>query len=158
MGLEIVATPFWGKCEDETHIPKSENLESFETPKTSELDCRGQNTSPWSVIYTVENFLKCRCRKWLCMSHSDIYNTSYGWKKGRESNWQFNYRPLKVSNRLDPGVSHSSAHTVGKFLRRATSLLQTSSQSEVWAGSYELPKSQESNRDSFGTPPWEFRD
>jgi hypothetical protein len=31
-----------------------------------------------------------------------------------------------------------------KFLRRTTTLLQTSSQSEVWAGSYELPKSRES--------------
>jgi len=27
------------------HTPKSENLESSETPTTSELDCRGQNTS-----------------------------------------------------------------------------------------------------------------
>jgi hypothetical protein len=42
-------------------------------------------------------------------------------------------------------------HTVGKLLRRATSLLQTSSQSEVWAGSYELPKSRESK-------PRQFRD
>jgi hypothetical protein len=32
-------------------------------------------------------------------------------------------------------------HIVGKILRRATSLHQTSSQSEVWAGSYEFPKS-----------------
>jgi hypothetical protein len=39
------ATPLWGKCEDETHIPKSGNLESSETPKNLELDCRGQNTS-----------------------------------------------------------------------------------------------------------------
>jgi hypothetical protein len=35
-------------------------------------------------------------------------------------------------------------HTIGKILKRAISLLQTSSQSEVGAGSYELPKSQES--------------
>ncbi len=42
-------------------------------------------------------------------------------------------------------------HTVGKLLRRATSLLQTSSQSEVWAGSYEFPKSKESK-------PGQFRD
>jgi len=25
-------------------------------------------------------------------------------KKGQESNWQFDSRPLKVENRLDPGV------------------------------------------------------
>jgi len=42
-------------------------------------------------------------------------------------------------------------HTVEKLLRRATSLLQTSSQLEVWARSYELPKSWESN-------PGQFRD
>jgi hypothetical protein len=42
-------------------------------------------------------------------------------------------------------------HTVEKILRRATSLLQTAPQSEVWAGSYELPKSQESK-------PGQFRD
>jgi len=40
-------------------------------------------------------------------------------------------------------------HTVGKLLRRATSLLQTSSQSEVWAGSYEFPKSRESKSGQF---------
>jgi hypothetical protein len=43
---EDVATPFWAKCEDETHTPKSGNLESSETPTTLELDIRGQNTSP----------------------------------------------------------------------------------------------------------------
>jgi hypothetical protein len=38
------------------------------------------------------------------MSHLDIYNTSYGKKKGRESNWQFDFRPLKVENRPDLGA------------------------------------------------------
>jgi hypothetical protein len=32
------------------------------------------------------------------MTHLDIWNTSYGHKKGRESNWQFESRPLKVGN------------------------------------------------------------
>jgi hypothetical protein len=41
-----VATPLWGKCEDETHTPKSENVESSGTLATSEFNCRGQNTSP----------------------------------------------------------------------------------------------------------------
>jgi len=40
-------------------------------------------------------------------------------------------------------------HTVGKILRRATSLLQTSSQSKVWAESYELSKSRESKLGQF---------
>jgi hypothetical protein len=104
-----VATPLWGKCEDETHTPKSGNLESYGTPATSELYSRGQNTSPWNVIYTVEKVLKCRCRKWPHMSHLEICNTSYGQKKGHESNWQFDSRPQKVRNRPNPGVCRWSA-------------------------------------------------
>jgi len=38
------------------------------------------------------------------MNHLDICNISYGKKKGRESNWQFDSQPLKVKNRPDPGV------------------------------------------------------
>jgi len=102
--MRCVVTPLWGKCEDETRTPKSGNLESYRTPETSELDCRGQNTSPWGVPYTVGKFLKCRCRKWPCMSHSNICSTSYGRKKGEESNWQFDSRPLKVGNRHNLGV------------------------------------------------------
>jgi hypothetical protein len=103
------ATPLWGKCEDETHIPKSGNLESYGIFVTLELDSRGKNTSPWSVLYTVGKVLKCRCRKWPRMSHLDIYSTSYGQKKGRESNWQFDSRPQKVRNRPDPWVCRWSA-------------------------------------------------
>jgi hypothetical protein len=65
---------------------------------------QGQNTLPWGVLHVIGKLLKCRCRKWPRMSHLDIYNTSYGKKKGWESNWQFDLRPLKVGNRLDPGV------------------------------------------------------
>jgi hypothetical protein len=39
------------------------------------------------------------------MSHLDIYNPSYGQKKGRESNWQFDSRPLKVGNRPKSNVN-----------------------------------------------------
>ncbi len=83
--------------------------ESSGTPKNLELDCKGQKTSPWGVLYTVEKFLKCRCRKWSRMSHSDICSTNYVRKKGRESNWQFDSRPLKVGNRPDPSVCRWSA-------------------------------------------------
>jgi hypothetical protein len=33
------------------------------------------------------------------MTHLDTFNASYGQKKGRESNWQFDSRLLKVKNR-----------------------------------------------------------
>ncbi len=117
-----VATPLWGKCEDETRTPKSGNLESFGTPKTSELDCRGQNTSPWAVLYIVGKVLKFRCRKWPCMNHSNIYSISYGRKKGRESNWQFDSWPLKVGNRPDPSVCRWSATHRWKALEESYKL------------------------------------
>jgi hypothetical protein len=52
----------------------------------------------WKVFYTIGKLLIRRCLKWDCMTHLDIWNTSYGQKKGQESNWQFDFRPLKVRN------------------------------------------------------------
>jgi hypothetical protein len=39
--------------------------------------------------------------KWACIAHLDIWNVSYGQKKGRESNCQFDSWPQKVRNRPD---------------------------------------------------------
>jgi len=39
----------------------------------------------------------------------DICSSSYGQKKGRESNWQFDSRPLKVGNQPLPDVRFGSA-------------------------------------------------
>jgi hypothetical protein len=39
----------------------------------------------------------------------DICPPSYGQKKGQESNWQFDSRPLKVGNRPLPEVRIESA-------------------------------------------------
>jgi len=83
--------------------------ESSETPKTSEVDCMGQNTSYRDVLYIIGKLLKCRCRKWPHIGHLDICSTSYGKKKGQESNWQFDSRPLKVGNQPDPGVCRWNA-------------------------------------------------
>ncbi len=43
------------------------------------------------------------------MSHWDICRTSYCKKKGWESNLQFDSRPPKVENRLDPDACKWSA-------------------------------------------------
>ncbi len=107
--FKLVTTPLWVKCEDETHIPKSGNLESSGTLEYSELNCRSQNTLNWGVLYTIEKVLKCRCPKWPRMSHLDICSPSYGQKKGQESNWQFDSRPLKVRNRPESDVCRRSA-------------------------------------------------
>jgi hypothetical protein len=119
MEHQFVATPLWAKCEDETHTPKSGNWESSGTPAISKLDSRGQKTSPWSVLYTVGKVLKCRCPKWPRMSHLDIWSPSYGQKKGRESNWQFDSRPLKVRNRPLLDVCRRSATRHWKALEES---------------------------------------
>jgi hypothetical protein len=94
--------PTLRECEDETHTPEMGTWESFGTPKTSEFNCKGQKILHWGVPYIIGKLSKCRCRKWAHMGHLDIYSTRYGKKKSRESNWQFDSRPLKVRNRLDP--------------------------------------------------------
>jgi len=118
-----VATPLWGSCEVATHTPENGTWESFGTPKNSERDCRGQNTSHWSILYTVLytlwKVLKCKCPKWPRMNHLDIFSTSYGRKKGRESNWQFDSRPLKVENWPDSGVCRWSATHCWKVLEES---------------------------------------
>jgi len=114
-----VATPLWRKCEVATHTPENGTWKSSETPKNSKRNCRGQNTSHRSVLYIVEKVLKCRCPKWPCMSHLDICSTGYGWKKGRESNWQFDSWPLKVGNRPNPGVYRWSATHHWKALKES---------------------------------------
>jgi len=116
--VQAVTTPLLEDCEDDTHTPEMGTWESSRTLEISEFDWKGQNTSPWSVD-VIEKLLKCRCRKWPHMSHLDIYSISYGKKKGRESNWQFHSRPLKVRNRPDPGVWRWSATHCWKALKES---------------------------------------
>jgi hypothetical protein len=73
-------------------------LESQWTPEYLESDYKNQNPKALRILYTIGKLLKQRYLKWARMTHLDIWNTSYGQKKGRESNWQFDSRPLKVRN------------------------------------------------------------
>jgi hypothetical protein len=111
--------PTLKECEDDTHTPKMGTWEFSGTPENLEFDCKGQNTLPCSVFYIVGEVLKCRCRKWPCLSHSDICSTSYGWKKNRESNWQFDSQPLKVGNQPDPSVCRWIATHLWKALKES---------------------------------------
>ncbi len=115
----IVATPLWAKCEGEAHTPKSGNLESSRTPENSELELKGQNTLHWSFLGFIGKVLKCRCLNWPRIGHLDICSPSYGQKKGWESNWQFDSRPLKVGNRLLPDVFSRSATWRWKSLKES---------------------------------------
>jgi hypothetical protein len=77
--------------------------------ESSERNCRGQNSSPRRVVFIIGKLLKLRCLKWDCIAHLNICNTSYGQKKGRESKWQFDSRPLKVRNRPNSLTSRQRA-------------------------------------------------
>jgi hypothetical protein len=96
----------WGEAQ---HLEKVEGWKSSGTPECSELDSKAQNTSHWGVLDVIGKFLKRRYRKWPRIGNSDICSPSYGQKKDRESNWQFNSRPLKVGNQPLPDVALKSA-------------------------------------------------
>jgi hypothetical protein len=153
-----VATPLWPSAGVKPNTPKVGDLESSETPEFSELNRKTQNTLHWGVLDVIEKVLKRRYRKWLRIDHLDIFSPSYGQKKGRKSNWQFNSRPLKVGNQPLPTSNLRVRHGIGKISTRATTLIETLSRSDSTVGSYERPKFQESNRDNFGTPFQESRE
>jgi hypothetical protein len=105
----FVATPLWPSVGVKPNTWKSWELESSGTPECSELDSKGKNTSHWGVLGVVGKVLKRRYRKCPRIGHSDIFSPSYGQKKGRESNSQFDSRPLKVGNRPLSDVRFESA-------------------------------------------------
>jgi hypothetical protein len=74
-------------------------LESRWTPESSNSNFKGQNRMDWGIPYTIGKLLELKCLKWARMTHLDIWNTSYGQKKGQESNCQFDSWSLKVKNR-----------------------------------------------------------
>jgi hypothetical protein len=96
----------WGRTPT---LGKVGGWESSGIPECLELDSKGQNTSHWGVLGVIGKVLKRRYRKWPRIGNSDICSPSYGQKKGRESNWQFDSRPLKVGNRPLPDVRFERA-------------------------------------------------
>jgi len=83
--------------------------ESSGTLECSELNRKAQNTSHWGVFGVIGKVLKLKYRKCPRIGDSHICSSSYGQKKGRESNWQFDSRPLKVRNRPLPDVRFDRA-------------------------------------------------
>jgi hypothetical protein len=106
--------------------------------------------------------LKRRYRKWPRISHLDICSPSYGQKKGRESNWQFDSRPLKVGNRSLFNLRIESATRLWKDLDEGYNFgldlvaIRLCSR-ELWAS--KVPGLQPGQfRDNFGIPTWESRE
>jgi hypothetical protein len=132
------------------------------TPECLEFDSKAQNTSHWGVLGVIEKFLKRRYRKWPRIGHLDICSPSYGQKKGRESNWQFDSRPLKVGNRPFPDIRFENATRRWKDIDEGYNFgldlvaIRLCSQ-ELWAP--KVPGLQPGQfRDNFGTPTWGSRE
>ncbi len=115
MHILLCRNPTLAKCEDETHTPKVGDLESFGTPEFS-VRQQGAKHLALGVLGVIGKVLKCRYPKWPRIGHLDIYSPSYGQKKGRESNSQFDSRPLKVRNQHVPNVRWGSATRRRKVL------------------------------------------
>ncbi len=140
-----------------SHFPKLGIWSPPGLPECLEFDNKGKNTSPWGVLSVIGKVLKCKCPKWPRIGHSDICSPSYGQKKGRESNWQFDSRPLKVGNRPAPDVHWGSATRRWKAFKEGYKFGSKLVRSEVGARSYDVPKSRESKTETisglhFGSP------
>ncbi len=114
--MSNVATPLWPSVGVKPNTSKVRDLESSETPKCLGFNSKAQNTSHWGVLGVIIKVLKRRYRKWPRLGHVDICNPSDGQKKGRESNWQFDSRPLKVRNQPLPDLRIESAIRRWKYL------------------------------------------
>jgi hypothetical protein len=157
-----VVTPLWPSVGVKPNTSKVGDLESSGTPECLEFDSKAQNTSHWGVLGVIEKVLKRRYRKWPRIGHLDICSPSYGQKKGRESNWQFDSRPLKVGNRPLPDLRIESAIRRWKDLdegyKFGSDLVAIKLRSrEVWAPKV-LGLHPGQFRDNFGTPTWESRE
>jgi hypothetical protein len=121
------------------------------TLESSNRNFKGQNPSIWRVFYIIEKLLKLRCLKWACITHLDIWNTSYDQKKGHGSNWQFDSRPLKVKKRFDFLACRQRATYCWKAFNKGYNFSSDLIVSEVYTRNYAPPKLQESQL-------WEFWD
>jgi hypothetical protein len=157
-----VATPLWPSVGVKLNTPKVGDLESSETPECLEFDSKAQNSSHWGVLGFIEKVLKRRYRKWPRIGRLDICSPSDGQKKGRESNWQFDSRPLKVGNWPLLDIRFESATCRWKDLDEGynfdSDLVAIRLCSwELWAP--KVPRLQLGQfRDNFGTPTWESRE
>jgi hypothetical protein len=146
-----VAPLLWPSVGVKPNTWKSWDWESSGTPECLEFDSKGQNTSHWGVLDVIGKVLKRRYRKCPRIGNSDICSPSYGQKKGRESNWQFDSRPLKVGNRPLPDVRFECATWRWKDLDEGYNFgsdlvaIQLCSR-ELWR--FKVP----------GVPPGQFRD
>jgi len=75
------------------------------------------------VLYIIGKILERRCLKWACIAHLDIWNTSYGQKKGQSQTASLTPDQKKLE--IDPIylAVDDVRHNIEKLSARATTLL-----------------------------------
>jgi hypothetical protein len=137
-----VATLLWEECEDEIHIPEMGTWESIGTPKlqSSMVGVKTPRIEKFFIslesYQSVENGLAWAI--WTFVAQVMVER-----KAGSQTG---SLTPDHQKSIIDstPMRAGGVRHVVEKLSTRATSLLETSSQSEVWAKSYDSTKWQES--------------
>jgi hypothetical protein len=119
-------------------------------------NCKGQITLDWKVPYISGKLLELKYLKWARMTHLGIWNRSYGQKKGRESNCQFDSQPLKVKNRPNLLMFKWRATYHWKTFDKGYNFASNLFSIRVFTRSYGLPKLQELG--ISGLPTWECQD
>jgi hypothetical protein len=109
--------PTLAKCGGEAqHLEKVRIWSPSGLPNVQSSTARPKTLRIEVFLVSLEKVLKRRYRKWPRIGHLNICSPSYGQKKGRESNWQFDSRPLKVGNRPLPDLRIESAIRRWKYL------------------------------------------
>jgi hypothetical protein len=151
-----VATPLWPSVRMKL-TPKVGDLESSGTPECLEFDIKGKKPRLGVFLVSLERSWSVDVRNGLALV---IWtSTTQVMGKRRESNCQFDSRPLKVGNRPAPDVRWGSATRRWKVLEEGykfdSDLVPIGGRGEkLWCP--KIPGVQ--NRDSFGTSLWESRD
>jgi hypothetical protein len=79
------------------HIPKWTPILGVGVPnglEFSKSNGTSWNSLDWGIPYIIRTLLELRCLKWACMTHLDIWNISFGHKKGRESKCHLDASPM----------------------------------------------------------------
>ncbi len=109
IGFSFCRNPNLTKCGGEAQHLEEQGIWSPPRLPNVQSSTARPKTPRIGVLGVIGKVLKRRYRKCPRIRHLDICRPSYGQKKGRESNWQFDSQPLKVGNRPLPKVRIGSA-------------------------------------------------
>jgi hypothetical protein len=109
------------------------------------------------IFYIIRKLLEHRCLKWAHIAHLDIWNTSYGQKKGRESNCQFDSWPEKVGSTRFTCLEMACDIPLESSWRGLQLCFRLHLDSKSARKVMRLQSRGSPNLGDFGTPIWESR-